>query len=61
MVVTWFESHWTGTQYLFNGRPVGDDVALMVVLLAALMQAGLYVAAWATAERLAKRQGASSS
>ena len=42
----WFESHWTGTQYLFSGRPVGDGVALLVMPLVAGLQAALFVGLW---------------
>jgi hypothetical protein len=45
----WFESHWTGSQYVFYGRPVSDGVALLVMPTVVVLQAALYAALWTLA------------
>jgi hypothetical protein len=51
VLYTWFESHWTGTQYVFSGRTVSDFDALMLAPIVALLQGAIYVAIWAAVER----------
>ena len=51
VLYTWFESHWTGTQYLFSGKPVGDGVALLILPLIAGLQAAMYAGIWCLASR----------
>jgi hypothetical protein len=51
LLYLWFESHWTGTQYLFNGRPVSDGAALLIVPVIALLQAMCYLPVWSAVSR----------
>jgi hypothetical protein len=51
VIYTWWESHWNGTSYVFNGRYVGDDVAILVIPAVVLLQAVLYVAVYEVVRR----------
>jgi hypothetical protein len=50
IVNVWFESHWTGNQYLF-GHPVSDGVSLLIFVTVIIAQAILYTAIYTVARR----------
>ena len=51
VLYTWFESHWTGTQYLFSGKPVGDGASLLIMPLVVVLQAAMYAVLWSSIRR----------